>query len=45
MTVWTRLSKKLFPKSSLKMIDDNQKRKRRLAFDLQRFFEKCSNTY
>ena len=45
MTFWTRLSKVLFPKRSAKMIDDREKRKCHLAFELQSslVFEKRSN--
>ena len=44
MTFWARWSKPLFPKSSAKMIDGSEKRKRQLAFELQnlRVYEKRS---
>ena len=35
MTFWTRWSKLLFPKSSSKMIEGSEKRKRQLTFELQ----------
>ena len=46
MTFWTRLSKVLFPKRFVKMIDGSEKPKRQLAFELQssRVFEKLSNS-
>ena len=42
--LWTRLRTFVFPKSLSKMIDSSEKRKRRLAFELQssRVFEKRS---
>ena len=44
MTSWTRLSKVLFPKKSVKMIDGTEKPRRQLAFELQssRVFERRS---
>ena len=35
MTFWIRWSKLLFPKSSAKMIDGSEKRKRQVVFELQ----------
>ena len=42
MTFWAHFSKVVFRKRSVKMIDDSEKRKRQLAFELQslRVFEK-----
>ena len=47
LTFWTRLSKVLFPKRSIKMIDGSEKCKRQLVFELQssRVYEKRSNLY
>ena len=45
LTFGARLSKVLFPKRSVKMIDGSEKRKRQLVFELQssRVYEKRSN--
>ena len=45
LTFGARLSKVLFPKRSIKMIDGSEKRKRQLVFELQRsrVYEKRSN--
>ena len=45
LTFWTRLSKGLFPKRSVKMIDVSEKRKRQLVFELHssRVYGKRSN--
>ena len=46
MTFWTYWSKLLFPKRSAKMIDNSEKRKRQLAFELWNscVYEKRSNS-
>ena len=46
MTFWTRLSKVLFPERSAEIIDDSEKRKPQLAFELQSspVFEKRSES-
>ena len=46
MTFWTRLSEVLFPERSAKIIDDSEKRKTQLAFELQSspVFEKRSES-
>ena len=46
MTFWTRLSKVLFPKRFVKMIDGSKKPKREFPFELQssRVFEELSNS-
>ena len=47
LTFWTRLSKVLFPKRSVKMIDGNEKRKRQLVFEFKssRVYEKRSKNW